>query len=150
MTTEQRALDQHIEEQLSGYIDGELTQQERQRVRLHCDQCPRCRRKLTELTELRRRMGKARLSLVGEDKWRETMNDAGNNVLRRLGWILFIAGLLVIGGIGLVAFIGDDSISMSTKLALTAAYGGLAILFVSVLRQRLRERKTDKYKDVEI
>ena len=78
------------------------------------------------------------------------MNDAGNNLLRGLGWILLIAGLLVIGGIGLVAFINDDSISTSTKLALTAAYGGLAVLLVSVLRQRLRERKTDKYKDVEI
>jgi hypothetical protein len=29
-------------------------------------------------------------------------------------------------------------------------YGGLLLVFVSVLRQRLIERKTDKYKDVEI
>jgi hypothetical protein len=31
-----------------------------------------------------------------------------------------------------------------------AIYGGLAALLISVLRQRLIERKTDKYKDVEI
>jgi hypothetical protein len=32
----------------------------------------------------------------------------------------------------------------------SALYLGLAALFVSVLRQRLIERKTDRYKDVEI
>jgi hypothetical protein len=36
------------------------------------------------------------------------------------------------------------------KLVIGAMYGGLALLFFSVLRQRLIERKTDKYKDVEI
>ncbi|GIS97672.1 MAG: hypothetical protein CM1200mP24_09560 [Gammaproteobacteria bacterium] len=29
-------------------------------------------------------------------------------------------------------------------------YAGLLCLFLIVLRQRLKERKTDKYKDVEI
>jgi hypothetical protein len=32
----------------------------------------------------------------------------------------------------------------------SAVYLGLGALFASVLRQRLVERKTDKYKDVEI
>jgi hypothetical protein len=36
------------------------------------------------------------------------------------------------------------------KLIVIAIYGGLATLLYSVLRQRLIERKTDKYKDVEI
>jgi len=150
MKTEQGLLEEHIEEQLSGYIDGELTQQQRQRVSLHCDQCPSCRQKLDELTELRRHVGKARLSMVGEDKWRETMNDTSDKLVRGLGWLLFLVGLLVIGGIGLVRFVSDDSISALTKFMLAAIYGGLAILFLSVLRQRLRERKSDKYKDVEI
>ena len=36
------------------------------------------------------------------------------------------------------------------KLLIGGFYLGLAALFVSVLRQRLIESKTDKYKDVEI
>jgi len=150
MPTELKTTDQHIDEQLSGYLDGELTQQQRQRVSLHCEKCESCRRKLDELTELRRRVGQARLSAVGEDKWREKMDEAGDNVIRGLGWILLIGGLLLISGAGLLAFINDDSISAFYKFSVSAIYGGLAILFLYVLRQRLRERKTDKYKDVEI
>ena len=44
----------------------------------------------------------------------------------------------------------DPSIEWHAKLIAGAIYGGLGILFISVLRQRLIERKTDKYKDVEI
>ncbi len=150
MSTETYNLNDHIDEQLSGYIDGELTQQQRQRVQLHCDTCPSCSQRLLELTELRQRMGKAHLSGVGEDKWRETMETNNDTLFRGLGWLVFILGLLLAGGAFLLAFITDDGMGLFAKLTMVAIYGGLAILFVSVLLQRLRERKTDKYKDVEI
>ena len=78
------------------------------------------------------------------------MNDPTVQTARSIGWLLFIAGLVVITGIGLVGFIVTSDISIGMKLILAAIYGGLAMLLYSVLRQRLIERKTDKYKDVEI
>ena len=41
-------------------------------------------------------------------------------------------------------------VSLTVKLIVGAIYLGMAFLLVSVLRQRLIDRKTDKYKDVEI
>ncbi len=78
------------------------------------------------------------------------MNDPTVQLSRGIGWLLFIVGLLVIAGIGLVGFLFNDEISVGIKLLMFAIYGGLATLLFSVLRQRLIERKTDKYKDVEI
>ena len=150
MDKQNQFLDQHVGEQLSGYVDGELTQQERQLVMLHCEKCDECRENLLRLRELRQRISNASLSEVGEDKWRETMNDKTVQTTRSIGWLMFIGGLLVIAGIGLVGFIFSDEISVGEKLIVVAVYGGLASLFFSVLRQRLIERKTDKYKDVEI
>ena len=69
---------------------------------------------------------------------------------RGLGWVLFLTGVVIVAGIGLVAFINDPGVSVGMKLILVAIYGGLGLLLFSVLRQRLIERKTDKYKDVEI
>lgn len=143
-------INEHVGDWLSGLIDGELTQQDRQRVMLHCDQCDQCRRDLEELRALRERIGKARLSEVGEDHWRETMDDPTVKTTRGIGWVLFIAGILVIAGVGLLAFLTEPGIPLWTKLTMVAIYGGLAVLLFSVLRQRLIERKTDKYKDVEI
>lgn len=150
MTNDQRSNDQHVGEHLSGYIDGELTQQERQRVALHCEQCEVCRHNLEELQALRDRIGETRLSVIGEDKWRETMEDTGVQASRSVGWLLFITGVLVAIGAGVIAFLAANDIPLWTKFMFFAIYGGLAILLYSVLRQRLIERKTDKYKDVEI
>jgi len=145
-----RTADQHVGELLSGFLDGELTQQQRQLVTLHCDGCDQCQADLTGLRELHERINKAHLSEVGEDKWRETMNDPTVKTTRNIGWLMFIAGLLVLAGVGLIGFIFSHDIPVGTKLLLIAIYGGLASLLYSVLRQRLIERKTDKYKDVEI
>lgn len=150
MLNEKRNSENHVGELLSGYVDGELTQQQRQRVSLHCEGCEECRQILSDLRELREKVGKAGLSEVGEDKWRETMNDNTVQTTRRIGWLMFIAGLLAIAGIGVFEFLFSDETPVAMKLIIIAVYGGLAILLFSVLRQRLIERKTDKYKDVEI
>ena len=143
-------VDQHVNEMLSGFVDGELTQQQRQLVTLHCEQCVECREILENLRDLRERVGKARLSEVGEDKWRENMNEPTTKTTRSVGWLLFIGGLLAVATYGIFGFLFGTEFSVGEKLIAIAIYGGLAALFVSVLRQRLIERKTDKYKDVEI
>jgi len=140
----------HVDEQLSGFLDGELTQQQRQRVRLHCEECAECRHKLDDLRVLRERVGRACLSDMGEDEWRETMNDITVRTSRSIGWLLFVAGLLAASGVGLYHFVADAGTPAWVKIILVCVYGGLAILLFSVLRQRLIERKTDRYKDVEI
>ena len=150
MTNESRLVDQHVGELLTGLIDGELTQQERQRTMLHCEQCDKCRQDLADLRALRERIGQTHFSEVGEDKWRETMNDTAVQTTRSIGWLLFITGFLVVAGVGLYEFIVDTGIHLWIKLILVAIYGGLATLLFSVWRQRLIERETDKYKDVEI
>lgn len=150
MNNQTQIENQHVGEQLSGFIDGELTQQERQFVTLHCEICADCRENLERLRELRNRIGSAELSEVGEDRWRERIDDPTVQLTQGIGWLLFIVGLLIVVGIALVGFLFSDDISVGMKFLMLAIYGGLAALFFSVLRQRLIERKTDKYKDVEI
>ena len=140
----------HVGALLSGYIDGELTQQDRQRVEVHCDTCSQCQTTLEELKDLRRQVGKTRLSELGEDKWREDMNDTTVKVSRGIGWLLIIGCALVVGAMWLLVFLNDTSMSTAEKFLIVLIYAGPVALFISVLRQRLIERKSDKYKDVEI
>lgn len=150
MSGKQRPIDEHVGALLSGYIDGELTQQDRQRVDIHCNECGECRRMRDELRELRGRVRDAQLSEYGEDKWREMMDDTTVKASRGIGWLALIGGSLVLAGIAVFAFLTEPGIELHMKLIMVAIYGGFAALFVSVLRQRLIERKSDKYKDVEI
>jgi hypothetical protein len=139
-----------VGELLSGYIDGELTQQQAQRVRLHCESCPNCAEQLEELQELRREVGNTRLSPLSDDIWREHMKEPTVEVTRGIGWILFIAGVIGISGIAIYEFVIDAAMPMHIKVITSLVWLGLGALLISVLRQRLIERKSDKYKDVEI
>lgn len=150
MNNESRILDEHVAELLSGYVDGELTQQQRQRIDVHCASCSDCAKDLRELQELRESIGKASLSNKNQDVWREMMNEPVVQRTRGLGWLLLIGGVLACLGIAVFVFLFGSGVSLVEKLIVSAIYGGLALLFYSVLRQRLIERKTDKYKDVEI
>lgn len=78
------------------------------------------------------------------------MDDQHVKTSRRVGWILFIGGLVAASLVVVVAFLTADGMSLGMKLIMMAIYGGLAVLLYSVGRQRLIERKTDKYKDVDI
>jgi hypothetical protein len=97
-----------------------------------------------------KRSSKNHIGEPGEDQWRESMNDGTVKATRRIGWLMVIAGLLAIAGIAVFGFLFSDETPVWMKLIIIAVYGGLATLLFSVLRQRLIERKTDKYKDVEI
>ena len=78
------------------------------------------------------------------------MKEHTDGVTRGLGWVLFIAGVLGISGIAIYQFVIDTSMPTYIKVLTGLVWIGLGVLLVSVLRQRLIERKTDKYKDVEI
>jgi anti-sigma factor RsiW len=149
--TESRHVNEHVGELLSGYIDGELAQQQRQRVELHCESCAQCNDELETLKAMRERVGQAALSEIDRDRWREAMNDNAVRTTRGTGWLLLIGGALLGGAyLGYELFSGASELSLLEKLVFGGIYGGLLLLFVSVLRQRLIERKTDKYRDVEI
>lgn len=78
------------------------------------------------------------------------MKERTDGFTRALGWLLFIAGVLGISGIAVYQFVIDTSMPTYIKVLTGLMWIGLGVLLVSVLRQRLVERKTDRYKDVEI
>ena len=131
----------HVGELLSGYLDGELTQQQRQRVEVHCAACRQCREDLDSLEEMRTRIGKSKLSLVDQDVWRENMSDPTVQVSRGIGWLLLIGAGLILAGIVVVQFLLEPSISGFMKFLISAFYLGLAGLLISVIRQRADRAK---------
>lgn len=78
------------------------------------------------------------------------MDESQATPLRVAGWLLFAGGALGLVGFAIHAVAFDDDTSALAKLLFAALYGGLGLLLLSVLRTRLRERKTDKYRSVKL
>lgn len=78
------------------------------------------------------------------------MTDPVVKITRATGWTLFVAGVLVGVGTFVYHLLADTDMPAHIRFMLMGIYGGLAVLLFSVLRQRLLERNSDKYNDVEI
>jgi anti-sigma factor RsiW len=139
-----------IEAMLSAYLDGELTQQNRQRAEVHVQTCDACRKKLAELQRIRDGIGALPYPEPTEEQWSRMMQTTITKTGRKLGWLLGIGGGLIWAGYAAYAFVTDSSIAALIKIGAAAVVTGLALLLVAVLIERLRERKSDKYKDVEL
>ena len=139
-----------IDERLSGYLDGELTQGERQRVEIHLESCLKCREAFQEMARLRVAVGELRFGELSQQDWSEMMTDVTVRTTRGAGWILYVVGILVLCGYAGYCFAVDETIDALVKSGVGAVVVGCFLLFVSVLRERLMTRKTDKYEDVQI
>jgi hypothetical protein len=88
-----------------------------------------------------------------EDRlWQDYWGSIYNRIERGLGWIAFsVAGILLViyGGFKAIEeLVRDPSVEPVLKVGLVAAIAGIAVLFVSALRERLYFWKKDRYKDV--
>lgn len=141
---------QEIAELLSGYLDGELTQQNRQRVELHLEGCPACRKIYDEMAELQDSVGKLSFGEMSPEERSSVMNDLTVRTSRSFGWLFYIVGLLIVIAYGGYQFATDDEVPALIKTGVAGIVIGALLLFSSVLRQRMVASRTDRYKDVQI
>lgn len=139
-------------DQLMGYLDNELSDQQRRRFEEHLAGCSDCTAELEEFKKLKAITDEVSLVEPEERIWQEYWSGIYNRIERGIGWIMFSVAaiaLSIYGGFRAIEeLIRDPNVEIVLKIGLLALIAGLAILFVSVLRERLYFWKTDRYKDV--
>ena len=72
--------------------------------------------------------------------------------MARIGIVLILIGFLTLLGYGmyslLVVIYSTEDIPLIIKLAVPVLIGGLMVLIVSVGRDRLRDRRNEKFREV--
>jgi len=121
-------------------------------------------RAFDEMKKLRQHVGGIPYETMTETEKSEMSRSAEASVGASVGQVLFLAGLVLVYGVGAYwvcaglitdaefAKTGDaeDKVPMFIRIGVPALIIGLGILFFTVLFQRLKAAKTDKYTDVEI
>jgi len=138
-----------IREKLSAYLDGELTHQESQKVRAHLGDCAQCRAVYEDFARLREQVGRLEFPQPPEEEWSRVMANLAFKTTRGAGWLLWIGGAALLLGYGLYELIRDPTISVIEHVGVLALLSGSAVLFLTVLIERLAAYRSDKYKDVE-
>jgi predicted anti-sigma-YlaC factor YlaD len=144
---------QHIKELISSYHDGGLSSEQKQSVEAHIQTCAECRKEWEDMKKLEEVMNKMELKKAKPEVWKVYSTSVYNRLERRIGWILFSVGamiLLFFGGYKMVeSIIQDTTTPLLIKVGIMALMGGFAVLLISVLRERLFVRQRERYKEVE-
>ena len=133
---------------LSGYLDGVLTQADRQRVRLHLEECVSCRRLTEEMAKIRDVTISTLFKLPADDQWDETPQGPLSRVTQGLGWTILLVWLVGMAGFT-AGQLWSGPEALLQKLLVFGGVAGFALLFISVLIDRLRTLRTDPYRRVE-
>jgi anti-sigma factor RsiW len=137
-------------EKLSALVDGELSPAEAAAVRARLEQDPNLRDEYEQLAALR---GGLRLALdppaVSEREWDLLALRVVSRQTRRVGWALFLPGVLgLLVGLGFAFFV-QPWVPLWLRLSSGAAIAGLAFLLVAALADRLRFRRVERYDEVQ-
>lgn len=132
-------------EELMRYIDGELPPERARAVEEAIERSTELRRDYVVYSRI-----KNDLRELGEEI--DVSDSAWDGVNRRLtrpfGWMLFLIGVAVWLGYGIYGFVtGADALWQ--KLATGAVVVGLGMLLLSAILDRLRDLKTDPYREIE-
>ena len=137
---------------MMGYLDNELDAEQKQAFEQHLASCVECAGEVEEFKRLKQITDEVTLIEPEERIWQQYWSNIYNRIERGAGWILFsIAAILltIYGGFKAIEeIIRDPTVDIILKAALLTLIAGLAILFVSALREKLYFRKKDRYKDV--
>jgi predicted anti-sigma-YlaC factor YlaD len=136
------------EKLISGHLDGELTQAADQRVRIHLETCDHCRNLYEELRTMREATMSTQFVEPSDEQWNERPRGTASLLSRSLGWMLAIVWLVAVTGFGLW-HAWHDTEGLFERLLVFGGLAAFGLLLLSVLVDRIRISRTDRYREVE-
>lgn len=137
---------------IMGYLDNELEDEQRRAFEEHLASCPQCQGEVEDFRRIIQVTDEVTLAEPEDRVWQQYWSSIYNRIERGVGWILLSVAailLLIYGGFKAIEeIIKDPTMGVIFKAGLLILIAALAVLFVSVLRERLYFWKKDRYKDV--
>jgi predicted anti-sigma-YlaC factor YlaD len=131
------------------YLDGEMSAAERSAFEEHLSSCGDCRRGVDELGRVERLTGMMRIRDPQDDFWEVYWKKLFRRLERKTGWLLLIAGVALVVLYALWKGVADFGEITFIKVVAVIAGAGFVILLISVIRERIHQYGSDRYKDIE-
>jgi predicted anti-sigma-YlaC factor YlaD len=133
---------------LSGYVDGMLTQGDEQRVRVHVEDCAACRSVVDDMSQVKEVTMSSRFKMPVDDQWSEAPRGAASRLAFGVGWALVLVWGAVVAAFAVWEFWTSNE-PVGDTLLVFAVVSGPVLLLLSVLIDRLKTLKTDRYREVQ-
>lgn len=139
-------------ELLAGYIDNELSEQERREFEQQLQRDPQLREELQEFQKLKEVTGIMQYADLPIQVWENYWQNLYRKLERGIGWILFSVGAIVLLSFGLYQFFRelylDPEVPTLVRIGVTVLGVGAVILVVSFVRERFFAYNRERYRKV--
>ena len=129
-------------------MDNELPEEEIDAVVDHMQSCYKCREEYISLLKLQRRMKGLQYPEPPKEWFEQLQKKRGRRFTSFLGLSLFIGSYLVLIGYALYSLFTDSGEGIFIKIVVGGIVLGVLFLLGMTISDRMRESKTDKYKEV--
>jgi hypothetical protein len=140
-------------ELLAGYVDGELSDEEKKAFEEQLARDPALREELAEFRKLQEVTGMVKYADLPDEVWDNYWHNLYRKTERGIGWILVSLGAILLLCFGTYELFSnlyaDPKAPLWFKVALTAGAVGFIFLLVSYGRERLFAYNRDRYKEVQ-
>ncbi|MCK4632888.1 MAG: hypothetical protein KAT79_06420 [candidate division Zixibacteria bacterium] len=145
-------MDDRKRELLTGYVDNELTDEQRLVFESELVDDTELQAELEEFRKLKEVTGMARYADLPDEVWEGYWQSIYRKLERGFGWVIFSIGAIIMLCLGAYSFVAefllDPLIPLFPKLGLSAVLIGLIILLVSYGRERIFAYRRDRYSEV--
>jgi hypothetical protein len=106
------------------------------------------REEYAALLKLRRSLGAGPAGRPSEDWLAKAERKISRRLSRGIGTLLFIGSTVVLLGYATVSLFRDPDVPLIVSVLTAGGAVGVAVLLASAIADRVRERKTDKYRGI--
>ncbi|MFH1688532.1 MAG: zf-HC2 domain-containing protein [bacterium] len=142
----------NVRELLAGYVDGELTEEQKQQFEQALATDAELRAELEEFQRLKEMTGMVKYADLPDEVWESYWQGIYRRLERGIGWIFLSLGAVLVLCFGLYhvfcSLFTDPAAPLWLKVGITAISVGFAFLLVSYGRERLFAHNRDRYKEV--
>lgn len=146
-------MDEKYRELLAGFVDGELTADEKLEFERELSHSEELRVELAEFMGIKKVTDGMRYADIPDQVWDSYWESLYKKTERGIGWILLSIGAIVVLCFGMYEIFyelfTDPEAPLWLRVGLPIGCVGAAILLVSFARERLFARKRERYSEVE-
>lgn len=145
-------MNENIREMLAGYVDGELTDDERLEFERALTNDSELRAELEEMMKLMNITGNLKYADLPDEVWDNYWASLYKKLERGIGWIFFSVGAIFLVCYGLFNLLSgifyNPEISLLVKIAVAVLTIGTVTILVSLIRERFFASKHERYTEV--
>jgi len=137
-----------IHMKIQALVDNELPESEVDSVLATIQGSYEYRQEYAELLKLRRSLGAGPAGRLPDDWLAKAERKISRRLSRGIGTLLFVGSYLLLLGYAVFSLFDDPDVPLIVSVLVLSGIAGVAVLLANAIADRVRERKTDKYRGI--